>query len=78
MDEMITREQAKNIRLRCPDDKQRWIKFVNELYDSRGTCGECSHSTKGQDDRYICPFIFSWNVPLPADWFCADFERKEG
>ena len=30
----MTRDEAKNVRLRCPDDKARWLIFVDGIYDN--------------------------------------------
>jgi hypothetical protein len=38
---MRTLKEALNVRIRCPDDKMRYDKFVKEIYESIGTDDTC-------------------------------------
>ncbi len=50
----MTKETAKNVRLRCPDDKMRWDIFVDDLFEEldNETCENCFYGEVPKDSRY--------------------------
>jgi hypothetical protein len=78
---MITREEAKFVRIRCPDDKHRFDKFVDRIYDSRGSCETCKYwdqifkscqSFRNSYNEQECGAYYT-----EPDWFCGDHKPKE-
>ena len=51
-------------------------KTIDDIYDSRGTCGECEqgHTTKAGKGFRICD---DGKGLQKKNWYCADFERRQ-
>ena len=71
---MITKEEAKNVRLRCPDDKIRWDIFIDDLYDTIGTCKDCKHADRISNSTLLdCTYIGD----VTSNFYCANFEKED-
>jgi hypothetical protein len=70
---MMSRDEVKNKLAKTASDAM----FIDEFFDSIGSCGECKHSyydTGMIKDELLCS-RGSFN-PIEEDFFCADFEHK--
>ena len=68
---MITEKEAKNVRMRCPDDKMRLDVFMGLVYESRGRCDQCIHIG---ELGIICRH---WYMKTEPDGYCHKFKRGE-
>ena len=68
---MKTLREALQMRLRCPDDKLRYEKFIKEIYASIGKCKDCISRT----EEGGCE-IYESLKPID-DWYCADWEKRK-
>jgi len=72
---MINREEALKSALSIfpyPSPSYKIEDFVNTIYDSIGSCGECEHKSNTRER-----FCVNIGSSVPDNFFCADFERKQ-
>ena len=81
---MISREEAHKRRQRENNarcfDHSHMFRQINEIYDSIGSCGECTHLKEEYNDRNCSSMTINTCdgrlILKPKEHFCADFERK--
>jgi len=77
---MISREEAlEDVENEVPMYSYEAKVIVNDIYDSRGTCGECEHRKMAYYEytQQYEPRCESVHKVVKDDWYCADFKRKE-
>lgn len=66
---MINREEAKKKSIMCSNKSMCCEQLVEDIYDSIGSCGECEY--------YLDGYCLTTHDKHEAEFFCADFKRKE-
>lgn len=76
---MIAREDAiSRLRLEfTPEFESRITNVIDAIYDSIGTCGECTYYTRSGDCHNSISMAYGGHNSIEEDNFCADFEREE-
>ena len=76
---MISKEEALS-RYGYTECAEEVCIAIEDIYDSRGTCGECVHYRIADeiDEGYeVCTNLGGDYIPIKKDFYCADFERKQ-